>query len=162
MPWQIWRVWTGKEKQAAEQVRVSVKALQAEGKVRQVVLPTIVEKRRRKNGQQVIVERPKFPGYLLVEADEDDEVFRAIKGSPLVFFRLSGEEIPDSEIEHAISQQTSIDLFKIGDTVNIKDGAFKGVTGRVVDKRDDKLVVEIKILGRPTNVEIDYDQVEAC
>jgi transcriptional antiterminator NusG len=50
---------------------------------------------------------------------------------------------------------------KVGDTVNIIDGPFKGMTGKIdtVDKDNNRLNVLIDLFGQETPVEVELFQV---
>lgn len=53
-------------------------------------------------------------------------------------------------------------LFEIGEAVRVKEGPFSDFHGTVEDVNYDKnkLRVSVLIFGRPTPIELDFDQVE--
>jgi transcriptional antiterminator NusG len=50
--------------------------------------------------------------------------------------------------------------FKIGDRVKVTEGPFNTFNGVVSEINGDKVVIEIKIFGRNSNVELTTSQVE--
>ena len=62
------------------------------------------------------------------------------------------EETSDSEINDYI----------VGETVKVNEGPFNGFTGTIekVDREKKKLIVMVKIFGRPNPLELDNSQVE--
>jgi len=126
-----------------------------------------------KRGRRVDTERNVFPGYVLVKCALTDEVFHLIKNTPKVTGFLGATQkpqpIPDREAER-ILQQVSEGVerprptvsFEVGEQVRVADGPFASFNGYVEEVDDEKarLKVAVSIFGRPTNVELEYAQVE--
>jgi transcriptional antiterminator NusG len=143
--------------------------------IRQVLVPTeqVVEI---KNGKKVNVERKRFPGYVLVEMDLNQETAHVVNGiqgvikfvghdsrfpqplRPDEVNRLLGvadeaeEETPKEEIP-----------FLVGQAVAITEGPFTDFNGTVEEVMPDKgkVRVSVSLFGRPTSVELDYLQLKA-
>ena len=127
-----------------------------------------------KGGKRKISSRKFFPGYVLIEAEIDDEVWYAIKDTPKVTGFLGGgkDPTPLSEDEVAyiwnqISGETSEPkpkvIFGPGENVRVTDGPFTNFTGviREVHPERGKLKVMVSIFGRSTPVELEFLQVES-
>ena len=96
-----------------------------------------------------------------------------IKGIKKVSGFLGAKGMPspvsDKEIEKILGQikdgvtqaQTGIE-YSVGEKVQVIDGPFASFNGLVedVDEEKSKLKVSVLIFGRPTPVELEYNQVE--
>ena len=53
-------------------------------------------------------------------------------------------------------------MFSVGDTVKITDGAFASFSGTIkeINLEKERLSVDVQIFGRPTPVEVTFSQVE--
>jgi transcriptional antiterminator NusG len=133
----------------------------------EILLPVeeVVEVR---NGKKRVSKRKKFPGYLFVEVELNQEMEILIRSTP----RISGltkDPLPQFEVdrikgvENKDEQQPKVLInFKVGDEVRIIEGAFASVTGKVeaVLAPRQKLRVQVSIFGRMTSVDLDYTHVE--
>jgi transcriptional antiterminator NusG len=126
-----------------------------------------------KRGRRVDTERNVFPGYVLVKCALTDEVYHLIKNTPKVTGFLGATQkpqpIPDREAERILQQVTEgverprpTVSFEVGEQVRVADGPFASFNGFVEEVDDEKarLKVAVSIFGRPTNVELEYAQVE--
>ena len=87
------------------------------------------------------------------------------------FFRIKGIPVPvsDKEIEKILGQikdgvaqpKSSIE-YTIGEKVQVIDGPFASFSGLVedIDEEKSRLKVSVSIFGRPTPVDLEYNQVE--
>ena len=126
-----------------------------------------------KRGKRVDTERNYFPGYVLVKCALTDQVFHLIKNTPKVTGFLGAtskpQPIPEKEAERILNQvsegveQTRPTVtFEVGEQVRVSDGPFASFNGLVEGVDDDRarVKVAVSIFGRPTNVELEYTQVE--
>lgn len=140
--------------------------------IEQVLLPTenVSEVKR---GQQHIVEKKLWPGYLLVKMTLTDESWHYIKAIAGVVDFLGGEiptSLTDAEVEEILrdlhekkEKITQKHKFEVGDYVKIVDGVFVNFTGTVTEVFHEKgrLSVLVSIFGRETRVDdLEFAQVE--
>ncbi|WMS41716.1 transcription termination/antitermination protein NusG [Acuticoccus sp. MNP-M23] len=126
-----------------------------------------------RRGRRIDTERNVYPGYVLVKCALTDEVFHLIKNTPKVTGFLGATQrpqpIPDREAERILTQVTEgverprpTVTFEVGEQVRVSDGPFASFNGLVeeVDDERARVKVAVSIFGRPTNVELEYAQVE--
>lgn len=170
--WYVLHVYSGFEDKAAETIREKARKKGLDSKIEEILVPTeeVVEVKR---GQRVNAERKFFPGYVLVKADMDDDIWHLMKETPRVtgFLGASNKPSPvsESEAQRIIQQvQEGVDrprptvTFDIGEEVKVADGPFASFNGTVeeVDEEKARLKVTVSIFGRATPVELEYSQVE--
>ena len=87
--------------------------------------------------------------------------FLGTKGTPIPVSEKEIEKIL-GQIKDGVTQaQTGIE-YSVGEKVQVIDGPFASFNGLVedVDEEKSKLKVSVLIFGRPTPVELEYNQVE--
>jgi transcription termination/antitermination protein NusG len=140
--------------------------------IEEVMLPT-ENVSEVKKGQQKVVEKRLWPGYLLVKMAMNDESWQYIKNTPGVIDFLGGDKptaLTDHEVEEILKdledkkkKVTQKHKFEIGDRVKITDGVFVNFIGTVSEVFHDKgrLSVLVSIFGRDTRVDdLEFTQVE--
>jgi transcription termination/antitermination protein NusG len=140
--------------------------------IEEVMLPT-ENVSEVKKGQQKVVEKRLWPGYLLVKMTMNDESWQYIKNTPGVIDFLGGDKptaLTDHEVEEILKdledkkkKVTQKHKFEIGDRVKITDGVFINFIGTVSEVFHDKgrLSVLVSIFGRDTRVDdLEFTQVE--
>jgi len=110
---------------------------------------------------------PVITGYVLVRFLESDEAFLGISGLDHVIGVLGGylnpQRVSHFEVNRfkALAEQGALDwerqtvVFRVGETVRVKDGPFAAFTGRIVSCRADgkgDAVVELTVFGGLTPV----------
>ena len=141
-------------------------------KVYAVVIPVehIIEIR---NGKKRTVTRNLMPGYVLVDIEEESEVFDMVKkvagvtgfvGDGVNASPLGQDEVNRllNIVEDKAEKPKPEIRFRKGEQVKVIEGPFANFTGTVddVDEEKSKLKVMVSIFGRPTAVELDVLQVE--
>lgn len=140
--------------------------------IEQVLLPT-ENVSEVKKGQQKVVEKRLWPGYLLIKMMLTDESWHYVKNTPGVIDFLGGEKptaLSDKEVEEILrdledkkQKVTQKHKFNVGDRVKITDGVFVNFIGTVTDVFHDKgrLSVLVSIFGRETRVDdLEFTQIE--
>jgi len=172
--WYVLRAVSGKEAKVKEYLEALMKNNAVLGNaVGQVLLPT--EKYAQvRNGKRTVKEKLFLPGYVIVEAALDGEVAHLLRYIPNVLGFLGGQDNPSpvrqSEInrilgvaeETLLRSEEQLAPFSVDESVKVIDGPFSGFTGIIEEVNQDKhkLKVMVKIFGRKTPLELDFNQVE--
>ena len=170
--WYIVQTFSGFEQKVAETLRETVKIKELGEKICDVLVPLheVTEVRR---GKRVQRKKKYFPSYVLVKMEMSKELYHMIKNIQKVtgFLGTTGQPVPvsDKEIdkilgnikEGSLVPEPSIS-FDIGEQVKVCEGPFASFTGLVeeIDEEKSRLKVSVSIFGRPTPIELEYNQVE--
>lgn len=173
MNWYTLRVISGKEKKIKDNILFELNTASLDQYVENILVPTenVLEMR---DGKKKIKEKVFFPGYLLIHIDMNKETKYTVENvNGVISFVGSGgkpESLRPEEVKRFLGDHdggdgplvvTEAAPFKVGDTVNVKDGPFVDFSGVVqeVNHEKQKLKVSVSIFGRSTPVELDYLQV---
>ena len=170
--WYIVQTFSGFEQKVAETLRETVKIKELGEKICDVLVPLheVTEVRR---GKRVQRKKKYFPSYVLVKMEMSKELYHMIKNIQKVTGFLGATGLPapvsDKEIdkilgnikEGSLVPEPSIS-FDIGEQVKVCEGPFASFTGLVEEIGEEKsrLKVSVSIFGRPTPIELEYNQVE--
>ena len=172
--WYIIHAYSGFENKVRDAVLADAQRLGLAEMVEAVEVP-VEQYNEVKRGKKVVSERKSFPGYVLAKLTLTDDVYHLVKNTPKVtgFLGFSGKPQPISEAEAArilatkdeaaARPKTEIRVdYEIGDQVRVLDGPFATFTGLVeeLDFEKARVKVSVSIFGRPTPVELDFEQVE--
>ena len=170
--WYIIQSYSSFENKVANAIREEATKAKLDDKIEEVIIPTqdVTEIRRGKRFQR---KKKYFPGYVLVKMDMNDQLYHLIKNIKKVSGFLGSKGIPapvsDKEIDKilgqikdGVAQPKSAIEYNIGEKVQVIDGPFASFTGLVEDIDEEKLrlKVSVSIFGRPTPVDLEYNQVE--
>ena len=170
--WYIVQTFSGFEHKVAETVKDTIKTKDLADKIEDVLVP-IHEVTEVKRGKRVQRKKKYFPSYVLVRMDMSKELYHMIKNIQKVtgFLGTTGKPVPvsDKEIdkilgnikEGSLTPEPSLS-FEVGEQVKVCEGPFASFTGLVegVDEEKSRLKVSVSIFGRPTPIELEYNQVE--
>ncbi len=170
--WYIVQTFSGFEQKVAEVIREKAKKSELSDKIEKVEVPMhqVTEVKR---GKRVQRQKKFFPSYVLVKMEMDKELYHSIKNIQKVtgFLGSTGTPIAvrDKEIEKIMGNIKEGSLtpeprlsFDIGEQVRVCEGPFASFSGLVeeVDEEKSRLKVSVSIFGRPTPIELEYNQVE--
>lgn len=171
--WYVVHAYSGYEKSVQRALKERIERANMQDKFGQILIP-VEEVIEMKGGQKSISERKFFPGYVLVEMEMSDESWHLVKNTDKVTGFVGGSAmrptpISQKEVDNILQQiQEGIEkpkpkiLFEMGEAVRVREGPFTDFHGNVEDVNYDKskLRVSVSIFGRPTPVELDFNQVE--
>jgi transcription termination/antitermination protein NusG len=171
--WYVVHAYSGFEKAVQRALIERINRACMQDKFGQILVP-VEEVVEMKSGQKSISERKFFPGYVLVEMEMSDDTWHLVKSTDKVTGFVGGSAmkptpISQKEVQNILNQiQEGVEkpkpkvLFEPGEAVRVKDGPFTDFHGNVEDVNYDKskLRVSVSIFGRPTPVELDFNQVE--
>jgi transcriptional antiterminator NusG len=170
--WYVVQSHSSFENKVAQLIKEEAEKAKISDKIEEIVVPThdITEVKR---GKRVQRKKKYFPGYVLIKSEMDNNIYHMIKNIKKVsgFLGSKGTPVPVSkkeiekilgQIRDGVTQIKSIIEYNIGEKVQVIDGPFASFTGLVEDIDEDKtrLKVAVSIFGRPTPVDLEYNQVE--
>ena len=170
--WYIVQSHSSFENKVAKLIKEEAEKTKMSEKIEEIVVPThdVTEVKR---GKRIQRKKKYFPGYVLIKSEMDNNFYHMIKNIKKVsgFLGSRGKPIPVSEkevekilgqIKDGVAQPKSAIEYNIGETVQVIDGPFASFSGMVEDIDEEKLrlKVSVSIFGRPTPVDLEYNQVE--
>ena len=174
--WYVLRAIAGKEAKVKEVLDAAIKNTDLGQYVSQVLIPTEKVYTSR-NGKKVVKEKNLYSGYVFVEAELTGEVIYELRNTTNVIDFLRGrskssqpEPLREAEVMRMLGaiddsgtpQTDEAYDFAVGESVKVNFGPFSGFTGTIREVNADrrKIKVEVKIFGRPTDLELENTQVE--
>ena len=170
--WYIIQTFSGSEQKVAETLKDAIEKKKLNEQIQEVLVP-MHEVTEVSRGKRVQRKKKYFPSYVLVKMEMNKELYHMIKNIQKVtgFLGTTGTPVPvsDNEIdkilgnikEGSLVPEPSIS-FDIGEQVKVCEGPFASFSGLVeeVDEEKSRLKVSVSIFGRPTPIELEYNQVE--
>lgn len=170
--WYVLQVLSGQEKKVKRSLEEQAPVKNVQEYIEEVLLPT-ENVSEVKQGQQRVVEKKLWPGYLLIKMELNDESLQYVKTTTGVVGFLGGgtpTSLTDQEVNEILLDLkekketiTQKHPFEVGDTVKIIDGVFYNFIGTVIEVFHDKgkLSAMVSIFGRDTRVDdLEFTQVE--
>ncbi|GGZ86151.1 transcription termination/antitermination protein NusG [Ignatzschineria indica] len=173
MHWYVIQAYSGYEGQVVRALHEYIAREGLESKFGEILVPTeeVVEV---KDGKRRKSERKFFPGYVLVQADMDEEVWHLVNSVPRVIGFVGGKSdrpspISEREANQILNRIAQAEegprlkvLYEIGEEVRVIDGPFNEFNGTVteVDSEKGRIKVSVMIFGRATPVDLEFSQVE--
>ena len=172
MNWYIVQAYSGFEKKVADSIKDVMAKSSIETHLVEVLVPThkVTEVKKGKRTQK---QKKYFPGYILVKLDLNKQIYHKIKNIQKVsgFLGPEGKPVPvsENEVKKIMNQITETETnpsagisFEIGEKVRVCDGPFASFSGLVeeIDEDKSRLKVSVSIFGRPTPVDLEFNQVE--
>ena len=170
--WYVLNTYSGHESKVKEKLEAKVESMGMQDNIFRIIIPETTEVEV-KDGVKKEKTKKMFPGYILVEMVMSDEAWYVVRNTPGVtgFIGSSGKgakptPLLPQEIDRILANMgmSRINIeseMNVGDIVNIVDGPFKGMSGKVdsVDLENNRLNVLIDLFGQETPVEVELYQV---
>ena len=174
--WYVLRAISGKEAKVKEVLDAAIRNTDLGKYVSEVLIPTEKVYVTR-SGKKVAKDRTLFSGYVFVKCILTGEVQYELRNTSNVIDYLrdraknsAPEALRESEVMNMIgaaealsdSGESSEDAYFEGEAVKVTEGPVSGFSGVIKEVLGDrqKLRVEVKIFGRPTDLELETSQVE--
>lgn len=170
--WYVVQVFSTHEKKVKKALEEHLDVKGMRDHIEEILLP-IENVSEVKRGQQHVVEKRLWPGYLLIKMLLDDQSWHYVKGTNGVIDFLGGDkptpltdcEVRDilKDLEDKKQKVTQKHKFEVGDKVKIIDGVFVNFIGTIIEVFHDKgrLSAMVSIFGRDTRVDdLEFAQVE--
>jgi transcriptional antiterminator NusG len=153
--WYVVRTFSGHENKVKQFLETEIQDNeQLKSKIKEILVPTekVFEV---KDGKKRSKTKNFFPGYILVQAELDNQVKEFILRTQSVR-RIVGRITQNESTERMET------IFRNGDLVKIIDGPFNNFSGTVQEVNEEKMKMKVmvSIFGRKTPVEIDFVQAE--
>jgi len=170
--WYAIHTYAGQEDRVKANLEQRIESFGIKDKISRILIPKekIAEVR---NGKRKIYKRKFFPGYILIEAELDDQTRYVINNTPGVTgfvgprskpIPLDKKEVDNIEYRMGLLEKKPKPgiVFEIGETVRITQGPFANFQGEIIEinPQQQRLKVLVSIFGRETPVELEYVNVE--
>lgn len=171
--WYVVNTYSGHENKVKEKLEMRAESMGMQDYIYRVVVP--MEKvKETKNGVEKEKEKKMFPGYILVEMVMSDEAWYIVRNTPGVtgFIGSSGKgakptPLQPYEVDKILNSMgiARMDIDKelvSGTKVNIIDGPFKGMFGKVdfIEPDSNKVNLIVDLFGQETSVEVELSQIQ--
>ena len=170
--WYIVQTFSGFEQKVKQTLKETIETKELSEKIDEVLVP-MHEVTEVKRGKRVQRKRKYFPSYILVKMEMNKELYHMIKNIQKVtgFLGTTGTPVPvpEKEIDKIMGRIKEGSLvpkaqisFDVGEQVKVCEGPFASFNGLVeeVDEEKSRLKVSVSIFGRPTPIDLEYNQVE--
>ena len=164
--WYVIHTFTGYENMVVDGIQKVVEKNGLQDDIIETVIPMedVIEE---KNGKKKVVQRKKFPCYVFLKMRYRDSLWHTIVNTRGVtgFTGPAGRplELTDEEIRRMKLEKVNIDLkIEVGNKIKVIEGPLESFVGDVleVDSQNQKCRVSVEMFGRPTPVELGFDQIE--
>ena len=165
--WYVAHTYSGYENKVKANIEKSVENRGISNLIQAVEVPMedVIEE---KNGEQKVVKRKIFPGYVVVKMIMNEDTWYVVRNTRGVtgFVGPGSKPVPlsDEEVERmGVEQVRMADIgFEIGDSVTVKSGPLEGFSGKIenIDKETRKITVKVSMFGRETPIEVEHGQIE--
>ena len=164
--WYVLHTFSGYENMVQDNLYKTIESHSLQDYILEVKVPMedVIEE---KNGKKKVVQRKKFPTYVLLKMRYTDDLWHTIVNTRGVtgFVGPAGRplQLTEDEVRKMRLEKIVIDLkVDIGSKVKVVSGPLESFVGDVlaVDTENQKCKVSVEMFGRQTPVDLDFDQIE--
>ena len=171
--WYILQAYSGYEGRVEQTIREKLRIKEIAHLVAEIFIPS-EDITRTKEGKKRKVNQKYFPGYVLIHMELTPELWHLLmdinrvsgfiggtQKKPLPLDEKELEEIR-SQVNEGFQQKATEDEYSVGQKVTITEGSFGNFSGTIdeVNLERRKLKVLVSIFGRPTPVEVEFENVK--
>ncbi len=165
--WYVAHTYSGYENKVKADIEKTIENRNMQDVIQEISVP-MEEVVEIKDDKKKTVMRKVFPGYVIVKMIMTDESWYVVRNCRGVtgFVGPGSKPVPltDEEIAAIGLEKKTITVgFEVGDNIRVKYGPLEGfvgvITAIVMDKQ--KIKAKISMFGRDTDVELEFNQVEA-
>ena len=159
--WYVVNTYSGHELAVKQKLEMRTESMGMQDYIFRVIIPETTEVEV-KDGVKKEKVKKMFPGYILMEMIMTDEAWYIVRNTP----GAKPTPLPPQEIDRVLAtmgmSRVNIDNeMKVGDNVNIIDGPFNGMSGKIdsIDAENNRLTIIIDLFGQETSVDVENYQV---
>ena len=166
--WYVIHTYSGYEAMVKDSLEKLIENNNLQENIFEIQIPTEETLEEKSNGKKKVVERKKFPCYVFLKMILTNDLWYLVtntrgvtgfvgpQGRPLP---LTAEEVARNGLEHPKNMEINV---VVGDSVQIVSGPLESFIGKVVSVNSSaqKILVNVEMFGRNTDVEVDFVQVK--
>lgn len=165
--WYVAHTYSGYENKVKADIEKTIENRNMQDVIQEISVP-MEEVVEIKDDKKKTVMRKVFPGYVIIKMIMTDESWYVVRNCRGVtgFVGPGSKPVPltDEEIAAIGLEKKTVTIgFDVGDNIRVKYGPLEGfvgvITAIVMDKQ--KIKAKISMFGRDTDVELEFNQVEA-
>ena len=165
--WYVAHTYSGYENKVKANIKKTIENRHLEDQILEVRVP-LLESTEVRNGTEKVVQKKRFPGYVLLNMVMNDDTWYVVRNTRGVtgFVGPGSKPVPltDEEmIPLGIQREEEIEVgFDEGDMVVVTGGAWKDTTGVVsaINKQKQTVTINVELFGRETPVEISFKEIK--
>lgn len=165
--WYVIHTYSGYEAMVKDSLEKLIENNNLQENIFEIQIPTEETLEEKANGKKKIVERKKFPCYVFLKMIYSNDIWYLVTNTRGVtgFVGPQGRPLPltDEEVARMGLIKIAVEVdFVVGDTVQIISGPLESFSGVVtaLNENTQKVMVNVSMFGRDTDVEVDFVQVK--
>ena len=165
--WYVIHTYSGYEAMVKSSLENLIENNNLQESIFEIQIPTEETLEEKANGKKKIVERKKFPCYVFLKMIYSNDVWYLVTNTRGVtsFVGTQGRPLPltEEEVSRMGLEKVAVNIdWTVGDTVQIVSGPLESFSGEVMslNEANQKVMVNVEMFGRKTDVELDFVQVK--